>query len=308
MPPLQGPGPWSSFARMLTDAANGRGGRALPMLLLLGLLLAGLGGGCSPDAFLVADEDRDRNLQRARDAERLGDFAMAAEHYERALDKNPGTPAVHLGYAKLSEARLKRYADAVYHYQRYLRLRPQDPKADDIRHRITNCTERLATTVPLIIRSETIARDLESVRSENQVLRSQLTNLLATTAYWSNEVRRLTPLPSLPSASLGGATGATNPPSGAGSGVSSGSSRSQPAGSRYGASATARSVTPLPPAPRPSTAAPPGTFRYHRVVAGETMESIARRYGITGATLQRANPRVDPRRMKAGTDLRIPVR
>src|SRR4030095_15451490 len=126
---------------------------------------------------------------RARDAERLGDFPGAAEFYERALEKNPRSIQVHLVYASLCEGPLERYADAVYHYQRYLRLRPDDPRADDIRRRITNCTERLATTVPLVIRSETIARDLEAVRRENLSLKRQVTNLVASVHGWSNQWR-----------------------------------------------------------------------------------------------------------------------
>lgn len=309
---------------MLTDAVPGRERRALPHRWLLpgalGLLflLVLLGGGCSPDAFLVSDEDRDRNFQRARDAERLGDYAAAAEHYERALDRNPRVAAVHLGYATLSEFQLRRYADAVYHYQRYLRLRPDDPKADDIRRRITNCTERLATSVPLVIRSETIARDLESVRGENQSLRMQVSNLVATATYWSNEWRRLAAVaPQLPPATPdapGSAGTSSNRPVGSAARPPTGRAGLAPApGSSPGSAAANRSLAPRSgtnPSRGTSSTVPPGlgSVRYHRVTAGETMESIARRYGITGAALRRANPQVEPRYLRAGMDVRIPAR
>jgi tetratricopeptide (TPR) repeat protein len=314
---------------MLTDAVPGRRSRALPIRFpgargaILLVILAVLGQGCLPDAFLSADEDRDRNFQRARDAERLGDFAAAAEHYERALDRNPRMPAVHLGYATLSEFQLRRYADAVYHYQRYLRLRPDDPKADDIRHRITNCTERLATSVPLVIRSETIARDLESVRGENHALRVQVSNLVATAAYWSNEWRRLTAVaPQLPPAEAAtpGTTGLAGASPGAASNAVAGAKGRPPAGrAGYAAVPGTGSGTGAGRGgvgTRAGTGAAGGTLgtssagaiRYHRVAPGETMESIARRYGITGAALRRANPQVEPRRMRSGIDLRIPPR
>ena len=81
---LQRPGRSSSVNPMLIDAAPGRWSRAL----LLVVLATALWGGCSPDDFLVADEDRERNFQRARDAERLGEFDAASEYYERALERN----------------------------------------------------------------------------------------------------------------------------------------------------------------------------------------------------------------------------
>jgi tetratricopeptide (TPR) repeat protein len=296
---------------MLIDAAPWRGGRAL----LLVILATALWGGCSPDDFLVADEDRERNFQRARDAERLGDFEAASEYYERALEKNSRAPTVHLGYASLCEGQLRRYADAVYHYQRYLRLRPEDPKAEDIRRRITNCTERLATSVPLVVRSETIARDLAAVRTENLGLRAQVTNLFIFSIQASNEVRRLSVALAQSQAQLqayaqalaqaqaaagsgqtaggvGGVLGAGGGLSGSsgftGGGVARGSSSRSPAAVRPGESATG--------------------VRTHRVRSGETMDRIARQYGVTLSALQRANPRIDARYMRSGMDLKIPPR
>lgn len=269
------------------------------MLVVLG---TALGGGCSPDVFLVTDEDRERNYQRARDAERLGDFEGAAEYYERAVEKNPRSANVHLGYASLCGGPLRRYADAVYHYERYLRLRPDDPRADDIRRRITNCTERLATSVPLVIRSETIARDLEAVRRENLALRSQVTNLAALAARWSNEWRRLSlAVPStVTPAGTPGAAGPINPGDRAGGGGIGTGSTTSPAELRGSSTAGTGGRT--------NAAAGSAMARTHRVQSGETMRGIARRYGVSVEALQRANRGIDPRRMKVGTLLRIPGR
>lgn len=303
---------------MLTDAVPGDGSRALPLRWLwrwarfLPVILALMAGGCSPDAFLLSDEDRDREFQRARDAERLEDYAAAAEHYERALDRNPRHPAAHLGYATISQFQLRRYAEAVYHYERYLRLRPNDPKAQDIRHLITNCMERLATSVPLVIRSETIARDLEAVRGENQSLRLQVSNLMATTGYWSNECRRLAsasfqlpPAAASPAGSSGSTNQSTRGSASTRSPAASAGSPSRSAASPPSAPAASAGRTPS----RSSTAVlPPAAPRYHRVLSGETMASIARRYGVTESALRHANPRVEPRLLRAGMDLRIPAR
>jgi LysM repeat protein len=55
-----------------------------------------------------------------------------------------------------------------------------------------------------------------------------------------------------------------------------------------------------------SLAAPTPTPTIHLVVAGETMSSIALRYGITTAALMAANPQVNPNAMSVGVKLIIP--
>ena len=311
--------------------------RARLAIALAGLVVA-LGSGCTPEAWLPVDEDRERNYQRARDAERLGDYQAAAEYYERAAEKNPRSPAVQLGYAQLCDGPLRRPAEAVYHYQQYLRLRPDDPRAQDIRRRITNATERLATTVPLVIRSETIARDLEAMRRENASLWARVTNLTATVAYWSNAWHQ---------ASTGGGNAAA-PPSAASTPPSRSTPRNaevptrrptrtaeatprpatrspEPPARSVAASATKSTLENRPklgpnprsrasvggPAPSTSSAVPrSGTqmARSHRVGRGETAAAVARRYGISLDALQRANRGVDLYRLPPGTLLRIPER
>jgi membrane-bound lytic murein transglycosylase D len=49
------------------------------------------------------------------------------------------------------------------------------------------------------------------------------------------------------------------------------------------------------------------TFVTHRVTKGETLSAIAQRYGIRAGVLQAANPHVQPRRMRIGQQLTVPV-
>jgi membrane-bound lytic murein transglycosylase D len=71
-----------------------------------------------------------------------------------------------------------------------------------------------------------------------------------------------------------------------------------------------------PEAPRQAAVAPVAsatrapastTARTHRVRSGETMDQIARRYGVSVAAVRGANSSVDPRRMRVGQALRIPA-
>lgn len=49
------------------------------------------------------------------------------------------------------------------------------------------------------------------------------------------------------------------------------------------------------------------TFVEHRVVGGETLSHIARRYGVPLADLRAANPRVEPRRLQIGQRITVPI-
>ena len=60
--------------------------------------------------------------------------------------------------------------------------------------------------------------------------------------------------------------------------------------------------------PKPSGDSGVTQKRTHTVQSGETLSMIAKRYGVKLPALQAANPRVDSRRMKAGTVLTLPER
>lgn len=54
--------------------------------------------------------------------------------------------------------------------------------------------------------------------------------------------------------------------------------------------------------------AEPEPARTHKVASGETLDGIARRYGVTVAELEAANPRIQPRRLQIGQTLTLPSR
>jgi LysM repeat protein len=62
-----------------------------------------------------------------------------------------------------------------------------------------------------------------------------------------------------------------------------------------------------PPRSTPAVESRP-TQRTHKVQAGETPASIARKYGVSLEALLAANPGLNPRRMQIGQTLNVPPR
>lgn len=62
---------------------------------------------------------------------------------------------------------------------------------------------------------------------------------------------------------------------------------------------------PTPPAAPASTSRPPASGDHHLLAEGETLSEIALRYGVSVDQLKRLNGITDPRRLRAGTRLRI---
>jgi len=49
----------------------------------------------------------------------------------------------------------------------------------------------------------------------------------------------------------------------------------------------------------------PAAVRFHRIARGETLGSIAARYGTTVDELERLNPRIDPVGLEVGVRIRV---
>ena len=68
----------------------------------------------------------------------------------------------------------------------------------------------------------------------------------------------------------------------------------------------AAATEPKPPAVTKASTTRVGALRTHRVRRGETLGGIARRYGVSLAALENANP-VNPRRLQVGQTLKVPA-
>ena len=284
-------------------------------LLFLGISLAG----CSLNNN-VQDEEQDSHYLAGKSCQQNMDYKGAAEAYKKALEANPNSSAAHrelgLLYAdKLTDGvtapdeRDRNYSSAIYHLEEFLQLNPKSPFADRARQQIMGCKFELAKTVPFTLVSSGLQHELERLNTTNTVLRQQVEQLklqLAQQAYtFSN---RLAALQTQYASVAGSSTntyenaavvhsGQAVTPSTRSSGQSTGAVRqstsvgTQPAGAIRTSSAPARLPTGI---------------RSYTIRPGDTLASIARRYGIPVNALTAANPGLDPRRLKAGQKLNIP--
>lgn len=237
------------------------------------MLAAGLAGCLPPGAS--QDEEKEAHFQTGRARVNAMDYSGAVEAFQKALEVNPHSGAAHFELGWLYADKQPDAAAAIYHYERYLALRPRAENAETIRQHIYRLKQELAKAVLPLPSTPAVQRQLEQLMEENRRLQDELDRWR--THYAS---RGLTP----PAA----ATNPTaNPP-------------------RPGPAAEARAAAPAPVATESAaaTAAP----RTHKVQAGETPVAIARKYNVKLEALLALNPGLNPRRMQVGQVLNIPAR
>lgn len=243
--------------------------RCLILILLLSF------SGCDSGGNASVDEQKDPHYLNGRSRVAAQDYKGAIEEFEKALEANPRSASAHFELAWLNEEHLKDYAAAIYHYEQHLRLRPNSEYAERAKDRIRSCKMDLVKNEVLAPVSQGIQRDLERLSAENLLLKRQIEALQTQlaerdAAAATQNVRYPAPEPA-PSA--------------------------QPR-ARV-ADAGTRAET------EPSNSGSPRA-RSHVVKSGETIISIAAKYGVKLNVMLAANPDVDPRRLQVGQKLNVP--
>lgn len=198
------------------------------------------------------------------------DYKGAVEAFEKAVEANPRSGSAHFQLGLLYEQKVTEensFAIAVYHYNRFLQLRPESEYAEIVRQKIIACKRELAKPIMVAPGSQSLFHDLERLKVENAQLKSQLE---AWAAYATNRQNLVSPP----------GTADSRPP------------YVPPVLSNQSASASGQAAQPA---------------RTHRVESNETMTSIAKQYGISVDSLMKANPGVNPRRLKIGQELKVPA-
>jgi tetratricopeptide (TPR) repeat protein len=240
----------------------------------LALLVTICLSGCLPSAQSRLDEEKEPHFLAGKTRLNAMDYQGAFESFEKALEVNPSSASAHFELGCLCDQKESDPAAAIYHYDRYLRLRPQAENAEIVRTRILGCKQELARTVSLGPVNQSLQNELERLRDENQRLREQLEQCRTSTA------RLQTAAGAEPVAARPAAMRPQPPPAGLLANAAAGSA------SRNSISSSART---------------------HTIKQGETLTAIARRHGLKVAALIAANPHLEERRLRIGQTIALPL-
>jgi LysM repeat protein len=232
---------------------------------LLGICWLALAG-CDAAGPGAVDEEKEPQFLIGRSRVNAMNFQGAIEAFEQALEMNPHSGAAHFELGWLHAEKENDPAAAIYHYQKYLELRPTASNAETIRQHVFRLKQELAkgvlpipSTPELQDKLEQVTRERDQLLAENSRLRSALTPAANT--------------------NRAGASASSLRPGG--TGVQANSPRFLP------------------------TPTPSGDLT-HRVKAGDTLASIAREHRVSLEALTTANPGLNPRRLQVGQSLRVP--
>ncbi len=243
----------------------------------LALILLGLGAaGCVPPGGTAPDAESDADFRAGASRKQAGNYTRAIESFERVLQKNPGSAAAHFELGLIYYQHITNYVAAIYHFDRVQRLQPGFSRIDVVRQLIKVCKQELVQDAMggFNVQMQRELERLERVTQENAALRQELAQLQA----------------QLKEREAGSHLVET--------GVVLRGLEPQRA-----PRTEASGDTVIRQAQMPSTR--PVTL--YTVKRGETIYSIAKRYGLTEAALRAANPTVVPTQMSAGQVLRIPA-
>ncbi len=279
--------------------------------LLNGVMLAALAlawAGCDPATVSnQTSEEKEPHYLAGKSRVNAMDFKGAIESFEKAIESNPSNAAAHFELGWLFDRKEGDPAAAIYHYEKFLKLRPKAETGDLVHQQIQGCKQQLARTVTLGPVNDQVQKELERLLADNKKLREENKTLNEEALKWrayfgatsSNRVA---------AAASGGSVSPDPAPRDSTARESSRRDTAQkdsaqrsaaPRQATPGRATTPRSTTTLR---NPSY----GSGRTHVVRSGETMTIIARRNGVKLSTLTWANPGVDPKRLKAGQVIKIP--
>ncbi len=123
--------------------------KRISFLILMTAFAAATITGCSPGAASQDSRDeRDPYLKRALVRKNMDDIDGAIDLLNKALDRKPDLARAHLELGLLYDTHKQDYIRAIYHYQRYLELRPTAEKRKLIEDLIRQARLSFAASLP----------------------------------------------------------------------------------------------------------------------------------------------------------------
>lgn len=269
--------------------------RPFTRLCLALLAMCVLAGCADNDRLSYTSETDDPNFQKGRalkDTRRQEALSAFLKVIERRGDDAPES---HLEAGLLYHTHINDPLSALYHFKKYLALRPNSPQAPLVRQRVDAAIRDFARTLPAqpldnqLERVELIAT-MDRLKKENDLLKEQLADLRGA---------RLTVSP-------GGEGNADGPAGTATPGLNLQLNATPTVRARPPSVSAPPLIAPANQRPVPTTAAanPAASGRRHTVQAGDTLSKLSQQYYGTRAKwrdIYAANRAV----MKSESDLKI---
>lgn len=271
---------------------------------LLGLAALWLGGCTDSDRVKTAAEVDEPAYREGLSLLKTGRRQEALSAFLKVIDKRGNdAPESHLEIGLLYAQHINDPLSAIYHFKKYLALRPNSPQAPLVRQRIDAATREFARTLPAqplenqLQRVDLVAT-LDKLKQENEALKQELADVKAG--------RNAVAVPGLDGGPA--ATGTAVAPSLSFNveTIPTVRTRPVPPPTRTPSPAPARVVATKqnPPAPAANTVPPAAGNRRHTVQPGDTLFKIAQQYYGNRSRwrdIYAANRGV----MKSETDLKI---
>ena len=158
----------------------------LPATVLAALLLTS----CGTDVHSADEQELDSPMMKqALDRESEGDNDAALALYSKVLDSDPRLARAHLNMAFLLDDQKKDYVGAIYHYQRYIELRPTTGKREMIENRIRMAKMEFAAS--MFHQPPDLQKEIETLRQQNAALKASIVKLQQQAAERSEELSRV---------------------------------------------------------------------------------------------------------------------
>ena len=146
--------------------------RYLHIPILISLLAL---SGCGKDAQSSdAREERDPLIKQGQAYLEIRDYNKAEAAFKEALENDPGMARAHLDLATLYHQHKINYFHAVYHYDRYLELRPESEKAEFIREQIKKVQNALFKEILTRSGAYQLKEERDQLQKENDELKRKL--------------------------------------------------------------------------------------------------------------------------------------
>ena len=147
----------------------------------LSILLVSLIGlvGCAPSGVEVVSETNEKQYQLGQDFKNQGRMEEALGAFERVIDARRDAPESHLEAGYLYLRTFKDPINAIYHFNRYLRLQPHSSQATQVGQLIETAQKEFARQLPAEPYEGSLDRidlmDLiQTLKQENEGLKREL--------------------------------------------------------------------------------------------------------------------------------------